>query len=117
MTNVVSKIILEKGQCLCRLAVEVGQFAKKIVPIFCYFCNGGGHFWVTFGHGGGVGVEVDLKGQCSCRLDVEVRQFAKKLFRFFVIFLKGGGHFWVTWVRRRGASEKVIEINASTCQM
>ena len=60
MTNAVLKIILEKSQCLCRLAVEVRQFAKKLFRFFVFF-NGGGHFWVTWGHGGGVGDEVDLK--------------------------------------------------------
>ena len=69
MTNAVLKIILEKSQCLCRLAVEVRQFAKKLFRFFVFF-NGGGHFWVTWGHGGGVGVEVHPKKSFRGRFEI-----------------------------------------------
>ncbi len=44
MTNAVLKIILEKSQCLCRLAVEVRQFAKKLFRFFVIFVTEGGIF-------------------------------------------------------------------------
>ena len=44
MVNVVSNFFLEKGQCLCRLAVEVRQFAKKLFRFFVIFVPEGGIF-------------------------------------------------------------------------
>ena len=50
-----------KGQCSCRLTVEVRQFAKKLFRFFVIFVTEGGIFGSHSDTEGRVGVEVDLK--------------------------------------------------------